>query len=174
MLKDKKQKILESALKLFANEGFVAVSTSKIAKEAEVSEGLIFRHYKSKKGLLEAVLAMGVEKIQGYFEPIISEKFPSETIRKTIELPFLVDESEYHFWKLQFKLKWEIEYSSSQKTAPLITKLSWAFTELGYKEPKKEAELLNHIIESISSGILKDGLHSQLFLKEFLINKYLK
>jgi len=173
MLKDKKQKILESALKLFANEGFNAVSTSKIAKEAEVSEGLIFRHYKSKKGLLDAVLAMGVEKIQGYFEPIISEKSPTETIRKAIELPFLVDEQEYHFWKLQFKLKWEMEYSSSQKTAPLITKLTWAFTALGYEEPHKEAELLNHIVESISGGILKDGLQSQLFLKEFLINKYL-
>ena len=54
---NKKEKILLTALELFANEGFKSVTTSKIAKEAGVSEGLIFRHFENKKGLLNALRA---------------------------------------------------------------------------------------------------------------------
>ena len=115
---------------------------------------------------------MGVEKIGIHVAPIFAENEPKTTIRKTIELPFSLDEKEYHFWKLQFKLKWEMEYSLIEKMAPLVAKLTWAFSKLEYKEPDKEAELLIHIFESISGGIVKDGLESQKTLKEFLIDEY--
>ena len=42
---NKQQKILSSALKLFAKQGFDATSTRSIAQDAGVSEGLIFRHF---------------------------------------------------------------------------------------------------------------------------------
>ena len=45
---DKQKHILESALTLFSENGYSAVSTSLIAKHANVSEGLIFRHFKDK------------------------------------------------------------------------------------------------------------------------------
>ncbi|MFT5056181.1 MAG: AcrR family transcriptional regulator, partial [Pseudoalteromonas distincta] len=41
---DKQVAILQTALELFSKKGFDAVSTNLIAKEAGVSEGLIFRH----------------------------------------------------------------------------------------------------------------------------------
>lgn len=169
---DKKEQILISALELFANEGYKAVSTSKIAKAAGVSEGLIFRHYKSKQGLLEAILEASFEKINALILPIMREDNPEKVIQKYILLPFEIQISEYQYWKLLFKLKWEIEYSSVEKLKPLIEKLTWSFEKLDYQEPQKEAEVLIHIIESVSGGILKDGLESQLVLKDFLLNKY--
>ena len=45
----KKEQILNAALELFANDGFTATSTSKVAKRAGVSEGLIFRHFGNKR-----------------------------------------------------------------------------------------------------------------------------
>lgn len=54
---DKQEKILRAtALDLFANTGYNAASTSKIAQKASVSEGLIFRHCQNKKGLLDALV----------------------------------------------------------------------------------------------------------------------
>ena len=44
---EKQISILESALELFSSKGFDAVPTSLIAKQAGVSEGLIFRHFKN-------------------------------------------------------------------------------------------------------------------------------
>lgn len=171
-MKSKKEQILNAALELFAERGYKAVSTSKIAKKAKVSEGLIFRHFENKQGLLDAILAQAVEKTQILFHPIIAESDARKVLELGIRLPFSVERTEYHFWKLQFKLKWEIEYSGKEKMQPLIDKLTWAFSELGYQEPQKEAEMLNHIIESISSGILKDGMESHKPLLQFLLNKY--
>ena len=104
--------------------------------------------------------------------PIMVESDPRIVIRKYILLPFEIDISEYQFWKLLFKLKWEIDFSSSEKMRPLIEKLRWAFEALNYKKPKKEAKVLHHIIEGISGGILKDGVESQQGLKGFLLEKY--
>ena len=171
---DKKEKILSAALELFANDGFSNTSTNKIAQKAEVSEGLIFKHFESKKGLLNALIQEAIEKAEALFAPIISQTDAKKTIRKTISMPFEISKKEHPFWKLQFKLKWENDYDGGDKMEPLIDKLTWAFKELKYKEPRKEAEILNHIIENISIGILRDGATAQNALKEFLIDKYLK
>ncbi|GAB5474568.1 MAG: hypothetical protein Mars2KO_26670 [Maribacter sp.] len=169
---DKKEQILFAALKLFANEGYKAISTNKIAKAAQVSEGLIFRHFLSKQGLLEAILEQAFEKMNELFLPIMVETQPKKVLEKYIVLPFEIETSEYQFWKLLFKLKWEIEYSSTERMKPIIEKLTWVFDQLNYNEPKKEAEVLSHIIESISAGILREGLDSQLALRDFLLTKY--
>jgi AcrR family transcriptional regulator len=169
---DKKEKILYSALELFANGGFNATSTSKIAKKAGVSEGLIFKHFRNKKGLLEAIMNSAEEQITLLFTPILIETEPQVVIKKTIELPFSIQETEYNFWKLQFKLKWEDEYNMPQKMEPLNKKLTWAFTELNYKTPKLEAQLLSQVLDAISSEILKGNLTNRTELEEFLKVKY--
>ena len=169
---DRKEKIIVAALRLFANNGYNGVSTNKIAKEAGVSEGLIFRHFKNKQGLLDAILQQAFEKAAILYADIITEQNPKQVIWKSITLPFHSDPKEYDFWRLQFKLKWELEISGKEKMQPMTDKLTWALEELGYAEPKKEAELLQHIIESISGGILKDGIESQEHLKDFLLKKY--
>lgn len=169
---DRQEKILNSALELFATSGYNAVSTSKIAKEAEVSEGLIFRHFKNKQGLLEAVLHQAFEKATLLYEHIVVEQDPREVLRKAITLPFRVEQTEYHFWKLQFKLKWELEISGQERRQAVDERLGWAFQELGYEEPEREVQLLQHVIEGISGGILKEGYESQEPLKEFLLKKY--
>lgn len=49
-------RILESAIKLFAEQGFAGTSTSQIAKEAEVAEGTLFKYYPKKIDLLRRIL----------------------------------------------------------------------------------------------------------------------
>lgn len=169
---DKQEKILAAALELFSNEGYNATSTSKIGKKAGVSEGLIFRHFTNKQGLLNALIKDAEQRIAAIIIPIISESDPKNVIQKTIELPFMIKESEYNFWRLQFKLKWEVAYNNPEKMQPLIDKLAWAFGELNYPNPNLEAILLNQIIESISSEILKGNLKAQEAYKLFLLHKY--
>jgi AcrR family transcriptional regulator len=169
---DKKEKILQSALDLFANEGVNATSTSKIAKLAGVSEGLIFRHFNNKKGLLDAIIQSAEEKSIIMFADILNQKDAKSIIKKTIELPFLIKKSEYNYWKLQFKLKWEEEYNNPKKMKPLLEKLSWAFTELNYQFPDLEAQYIGQTLESISTEILKGNLKNQKQFKQFLSDKY--
>jgi AcrR family transcriptional regulator len=169
---DKKEKILQSALDLFANEGVNATSTSKIAKLAGVSEGLIFRHFTNKKGLLNAIIQNAEEKTNILFADILIQKDAKSVIKKAIELPFLIKKSEYNYWKLQFKLKWEEEYNNPEKMKPLLEKLSWAFTELNYQFPDLEAQYIGQTLESISTEILKGNFKNQKQFKQFLTEKY--
>lgn len=169
---DKKAKILEVALEMFARFGFNGISTSKIARAAEVSEGLIFRHFESKRGLLDAILEEGRERLNRVYLPILVEENPVKVIQKSILIPYNVPVEEYDFWRLMFKLKWEINYPRQENIKPILDKLTLAFSELKYQEPEKEATILYHIIEGISIGILKDGIETALVVKDFVLDKY--
>lgn len=51
--KDTKDKILESALRLFSKKGYLGATTKEIAKEAGIAEVTLFRHFPSKAELFE-------------------------------------------------------------------------------------------------------------------------
>ena len=169
---EKKDKILAAALDLFANEGYSATSTSKIAKQAGVSEGLIFRHFENKKGLLDALTTEAQTQFEQLMAPLLFEQDPKAILRKMIELPYAVPQSAYAFWRLQFKLKWQAEYHNPDKMKPVIEKLTWAFAELGYQHPNMEAEVLSLIIESVSIGLMRGDISDPVSQKDFLLNKY--
>lgn len=51
-----KKNVLMAALKLFSEKGVDRTSTAEIAKESGMSEGTIFKYYKSKSNLLKAII----------------------------------------------------------------------------------------------------------------------
>ena len=57
---DKREVLLRSAIKLFAENGFDAVSTRMIAKDAGVNLALISYYFNSKEGLIDAILEESV------------------------------------------------------------------------------------------------------------------
>ena len=156
---EKKEKILQAALELFAQEGFKSTSTSKVAKKAGVSEGLIFRHFENKEGLLAAIIKEGEEKAKLLFADVVMETDPKEVIRKTLEMGQKTssNSADANFWKLQYKIKWELELYGEHKMEPLQRALADAFAKLGYDEPGKEALLLL---------INLDGLATRFYLQK--------
>lgn len=48
---EKRERVINAALKEFALKGYTAASTNEIAKEAAISKGLVFHYFKSKKDL---------------------------------------------------------------------------------------------------------------------------
>ncbi|MEZ5105630.1 MAG: TetR/AcrR family transcriptional regulator [Draconibacterium sp.] len=166
---DKKEKILQAALRLFANEGFYSTSTSKIAKQAGVSEGLIFRHFSNKDGLLKAILEEGETKLKILFYDVITETDPKQTIRKAIEMPGNVDKKDYDFWKLQYKLKWELEINHDKKMEPFHLALTNAFQKLGYESPETEASIIILFIDGLASYVLKgSNINTDKMIRIFL------
>jgi AcrR family transcriptional regulator len=57
-------RILEAALEEFARRGYEAASTNAIAARAQVAKGLVFHHFASKEGLLEAVFQRAMERFK--------------------------------------------------------------------------------------------------------------
>jgi AcrR family transcriptional regulator len=169
---EKQEKIMQAALELFAQEGYNATSTSRVAKHAGVSEGLIFRHFENKEGLLQAILDEGERRMKALFVDIVMETKPKEVIRKTIEMTGKIDKSDYDFWKLQFKLKWELEVSGDKKMEPLKMALTNAFNKLNYDEPEMEASLILLFIDGLGSAVLKGSSINADKMIQFLLSKY--
>ena len=53
---DTKENILMAALRLFAKDGYEAVSVSKIAGELGVTKGALYKHYKNKRDIFDSIV----------------------------------------------------------------------------------------------------------------------
>ncbi len=53
---DTKENILWTALRLFARNGYAAVSVSKIAGELGITKGALYKHYKNKQDIFDSII----------------------------------------------------------------------------------------------------------------------
>ena len=53
---DTKEKILMTALHLFARDGYEAVSVRTIAEELGMTKGALYRHYKNKRDIFDSIV----------------------------------------------------------------------------------------------------------------------
>lgn len=165
----KRDQILQSALMLFASKGVDASSTSRIAKEAGVSEGLIFRHFKNKEGLLEAILEEGRRKSEKLYEKALDTKEPKELIRNIIRIPFSVKTEDLGFWKLLYQLKWNADRYDKSMSEPIRIALLNAFRSLKVKDPEAETEYILSLMDGIATTLLlKTDVDREKLLKTIL------
>jgi AcrR family transcriptional regulator len=61
--KPTKERILESAIDLFADQGYGATSVRQIATALGLTEGAIYRHYAGKDAILKAIFAYAERRI---------------------------------------------------------------------------------------------------------------
>ena len=54
--KNTKEKILEEALKLFAQSGYMGTSMNDIASKLGVTKVALYKHYKSKQEILDSII----------------------------------------------------------------------------------------------------------------------
>ncbi len=73
---EKQQRLIETAIKLFAEKGYANTSTAEIAKVAGVSEGLIFKQYGTKDRLLLSVILPFIKDLF----PVMANEMLSEII----------------------------------------------------------------------------------------------
>jgi len=87
MKKTGKDRIIQSAIRLFAKKGFDATSMSEIAKKAGVTKPMIYYHYKNKDdlyfSLIDEYLSKFIQKVENVFPLYIS---PQEKIQSFAKL----------------------------------------------------------------------------------------
>lgn len=169
---EKQENILLTALELFATQGYHAVSTSKIAKQAGVSEALIFRHFENKEGLLQAIKNIAEEKMKGIMADIVMSSDPKELIRKAISMPFSIDKREYKMWRLTYALKWQTNDYNPQKLEPMKLAMSNAFKQLGYANPDAETEVITMLLDGAATALLLHEPDNKEEIKKALLEKY--
>ncbi|WP_025784323.1 TetR/AcrR family transcriptional regulator [Sporosarcina sp. D27] len=131
----KQERIIESAIILFAEKGYSNTSTAEIAKMAEVAEGTIFKHYGTKENLLLSLLVPFLRD----FLPVMADELMDDLM--TQETSF------QGFLKNLLKNRSEF-FLENREVFQIFIK------ELIYKENLKN-ELLPYIIENGSSRLTK-------------------
>ena len=93
-----KKKVLMAALKLFSEKGVDRTSTAEIAKESGMSEGTIFKYYKSKENLLNSIVDPLLKVVPIYMNEV-EEKYtqPFENIDKLEDTIFFILKDRYEF-----------------------------------------------------------------------------
>jgi AcrR family transcriptional regulator len=71
---ERKDQILEAAVKVFARRGFTGTKMSMIAVEASISHGLLYHYFKSKEELFNALVQVAIEE-------------SLDTMRRAYEIP---------------------------------------------------------------------------------------
>jgi AcrR family transcriptional regulator len=85
-VKNKKEEILEAALKLFIEYGIHATPTSKIAKEAGVANGTLFHYYTTKNDLIVALYSKINDNLSSFIYATIIE---SDSLQAMLRKVFL-------------------------------------------------------------------------------------
>ena len=71
--KNTKDKILEEALKLFAQSGYMGTSMNDIASKLGVTKAALYKHYKSKQEILDSIIdkmnELDMERVKRYEMP---------------------------------------------------------------------------------------------------------
>lgn len=70
-MKTSKEEILLSALRLFAKKGYEATSIFDLANELQVTKGAIYKHFKNKQDILDAIVSKMEENDQRFAEQFI-------------------------------------------------------------------------------------------------------
>jgi AcrR family transcriptional regulator len=85
-----KEKIIATTVKIAMNKGFANTRTAEIAKEAGVSEGLIYKYYPTKNHLFSVIVNDTIQSLKNGVEEIID----NQDLNPTAKLISLIN---FHF-----------------------------------------------------------------------------
>lgn len=167
-LSDKQKAVLQASLTLFSEKGFTRTTTSDIAQAAGVSEGTVYKRFKTKNEILNAILTPFVEQVipkaASEFAQTALEDAPAKF--DTFLTRILTD-------RIQFALRnikvIRIIISEAFQNTQLLTQASTTVTQLAHTRllPLIEhyqqlgqlvdwpaAEILKHIIGALMSDVV--------------------
>jgi TetR/AcrR family fatty acid metabolism transcriptional regulator len=84
---DKRQRIVDAAVKVFAKRGFHATRVSDIASAAGVADGTIYLYFKSRDALLVSLFESHVDRLLAFLEKELPRAAsPSEKLKRIVEV----------------------------------------------------------------------------------------
>lgn len=138
---DKRDRILASALTLFVEFGFHGTPTSKIAKEAGVSNGTLFHYFATKEELIRELYISIKNNLNAYLFSHIS---PGDSVEAMIKKSFIY----FIYWALENREK--NHYIQQVLFSPHISQISESVLT---EQSQKHIQLIE---EAKSTKIIKD------------------
>ncbi|MEM7129251.1 MAG: TetR/AcrR family transcriptional regulator [Chloroflexota bacterium] len=157
-----KGKLIESAMTIFANQGFANASIRKIAAEAGVSLGLLYHYFASKDELLQAVFEHCMERLGQGFSGVYEIEEPLAQVGYLLDQIFFELRTDPLFWGLFASLRSQpavmpiLGESLKHWTGHLRELFQHSFDRVGRPEPEVDAYLIYSLVEGAIQQYLLD------------------
>lgn len=80
---ERRKSILNAALTVLSKKGFAGMTTSEVARQAGITEPILYRHFSSKRAMLRALLDEVIERMMSSFRQLTAgEPDPVAALRR--------------------------------------------------------------------------------------------
>ena len=131
---EKKDLILTTALKIFAEEGYHASSVNKIADKANISKGLIYNYFDSKEDLLNNIISNIMDRYMEKYPPI--DSIPNDS-----HIEYFIDQSFEFVLEDKARAKLLFSLSSQSTVIEIMTTITMQKAEPFMKNVMKFFEI---------------------------------
>ncbi|MFS1515058.1 TetR/AcrR family transcriptional regulator [Bacillus sp. SCS-151] len=153
-------KILQAAMELFISKGFHSTSIDEIAKQADISKGLLYHYYKGKENLIDAMVVMRVGELIKVMETAVLQETPVE------QLLFIIEGSLENVREQPMIFRFYINLLTQAKGDKVLSK----YTMKLQKEYEKQFEVQTEIFEKLGvSNAKMKSLHFSSTLQGIML-----
>jgi AcrR family transcriptional regulator len=175
----RRNQIMDTALELFAREGFYPTSISRIASKAGISKGLMYNYFSGKDDLIHAIVHKGVDKLLSAFDPDRDGVLTPYEFEYYIDESFRILEENVDYWRLYFAILmqpavYQLVRETYTELMPRLRKIMEDhFREKGTSNPELEAVLFSALMDGISMSFVLDPCNFPLKkVKDLVIKTY--
>jgi AcrR family transcriptional regulator len=176
-----RQRLITTALRLFARDGYSETSVKAIAQEAGVAQGLLYHYFASKEALVQAIYAECMAQVQESFAAGGMETGgpPEERLARIIRRSFEILRPNRDFWKLTYVIRFQPAVLAG--VAPMLepsviairTTFAALFAEMGESDASILAMLLFAEIDGVSQHyVLEPDTYPLEAVQEAIIARF--
>jgi AcrR family transcriptional regulator len=100
----RREQLLDAATQVFAERGYEGARVEQIADAAQVSPGLLYRHFEGKQELYAEILQLANRELMQHLAQAAAPKRPSsERVRDGLDAFFSFVEDHRHLWQMLMK-----------------------------------------------------------------------
>lgn len=151
---EKKKIILDTALELFANQGYAATSIKVIAEKAGISKGLMYNYFDSKETLLRTILMQLMEEMLDVLDPNHDGMLEDDELLHFIDFVFEFFRTRKEELKLYHQLSMQPEVMQSLQGfhVPQIENIIGMYTDYFSRKFPANASLVMIHLGSVMKG----------------------
>lgn len=159
---EKRQVILEAALRVFSRDGYHNSSISKVSKEAGISKGLMYNYFESKEELLKILISSLLDEENERAMEVLEKPISDETMTELVQMSTEILKKSPLKWKLYLNMSNQPEVLEivmehfSPSRALWFNKLMEYFSSKGLEDPMNEIQFFASTMLGMKVSYLND------------------
>jgi len=176
----RKTALIEAAMQLFANNGFLGTSISSISKKAGVSKGLIYNYFDNKEALVKEIILEGMVQMMTDLNFDFTQTITRDRVIELIDKDLALIKKNNDYWKLYLAVITQpavielVKEEIFQILSPFIMAITRYYEKKGVKNPQSYGYLIVALLDGVSLDYMFDPENYPLDeIRDIIVEKIL-